>query len=84
MWSFSQILFILLFILLMSLGYNLIITATALLLRIVSYLLITKLSMNRLNEKKLLVFSPIAELLLMIFYPLLSIVNMISKPDKWK
>jgi len=84
LWSFSQLLFILLFILLMSLGYNLIITATAFLLRIVSYLLITKLSMNRLNEKKLLVFSPIAELLLMIFYPLLSLVNMISKPDKWK
>ena len=77
-------LFILLFILLMGLGYNLIITAGAFLLRIVSYLLITKLSMNRLNEKKLLVFSPIAEFLLMIFYPLLSFVNIISKPDKWK
>jgi len=84
LWSGSQMMFLLLFILTMSLGYNLIITAAAFLLRIVSYLLITKLGMNRLNEKKLLVFSPIAEFILMILYPALSLVNMLSKPDKWK
>lgn len=84
LWTFSQMLFLLLFILLMVLGFNLIITAGAFVLRIVSYLLITKFSMNRLNEKKLLVFSPIAELFLVFFYPVLSLVNMVSKPDKWK
>ena len=83
-WSFSQMMFLILFILLMSFGFNLIITAGAFIIRIVSYLLITKLCMNRLNEKKLLVFSPIAEFFLVIFYPVLSLVNMISKPDKWK
>jgi hypothetical protein len=84
MWSISQMLFIFLFIILMSLGYNLIITGGAFFLRIVSYLLITKLGMNRLNEKKLLVFSPIAEFILVILYPTLSLVNIFSKPDKWK
>jgi glycosyltransferase involved in cell wall biosynthesis len=84
LWTFSQMFFMLLFILLISLGFNLIITAGVFALRIVSYLLITKLCMNRLNEKKLLVFSPIAEFFLVLFYPVLTLVNMISKPDKWK
>lgn len=83
-WSASQGLIWALFIVLMVLKFNLIVSGAVFLLRIVSFLLITKLSMNRLNERKLLLFSPIAEVLLIIFYPLLGLVNMISKPDKWK
>ncbi len=83
-WSLSQALFYVFFAVLLLLGYNIIITGGILLLRIVSYLLITKLSMNRLNERKLLVFSPIAELFLIIFYPVLSLVNVFSKTNKWK
>ncbi|RLD50679.1 MAG: hypothetical protein DRI97_16700 [Bacteroidetes bacterium] len=83
-WSLSQALFYVFFAVLLLLGYNIIITGGILLLRIVSYLLITKMSMNRLNERKLLVFSPIAELFLIIFYPVLSLVNVFSKTNKWK
>lgn len=84
LWSFSQAFFLLMFVLLIVLKYNLIITLSVFFVRIVSYLLITKLCMKRLNEKELFVFSPIAELFLVVFYPLLSLVNAISKPDKWK
>jgi len=83
-WSLSQLLFYASFALLLALGYNYLVVMGIFLLRFVSYLLITKMSMNRLNERKLLVFSPIAELFLIIFYPILSLVNMFSKPDKWK
>ncbi len=83
-WSISQSLFFILFALLLVLGYNMIVVGSVFFLRFVSYLLITKLCMNRLNERKLLLFSPIAELFLIVFYPMLSLVNMLSKPDKWK
>ena len=83
-WSISQLVFFVLFALLLVLGYNMIIVGAVFFLRFVSYLLITKLCMNRLNERKLLLFSPIAELFLIVFYPMLSLVNMFSKPDKWK
>jgi hypothetical protein len=66
------------------LKFNMIVVGGIFLLRFVSYLLITKISMIRLGERKLLLFSPIAEVFLIILYPLLSLINMISKPDKWK
>ncbi len=83
-WSASQLAFFVLFTLMVILGFNLLVVLGLMLIRIVSYLLITKLSMNRLNEKKLLVFSPIAEVFLMLLYPVLSLVNMVTKPDRWK
>jgi hypothetical protein len=83
-WSISQFVFFGFFALLLGLGTNYMIVCALFIFRFVSYLLITKLSMNRLNERKLLVFSPIAELFLIVFYPVLSLVNMFSKPDKWK
>lgn len=83
-WSFSQFGFFGLFALLLALKLNILVTAGIFFLRIVSFLLITKLSMNQLNERKLLLFSPIAEILLIILYPMLSLINMFSRPDKWK
>lgn len=83
-WAISQFAFWVIFALLMILGYNYFVVGGVFLLRFVSYLLITKLSMNKLNERKLFVFSLLAELFLIIFYPMVSMVNMLSKPDKWK
>ena len=84
LWSVSQVIFLALFVILLSLGYNIIYIAGLFLLRLFSHLMITKKSMNKLNEKELLLISPIAELFLVIFYPVLSLVNMFSKADKWK
>jgi hypothetical protein len=83
-WSISQLVFFAFFGLLLAFKYNMIVVGGIFLLRFVSYLLITKISMIRLGERKLLLFSPIAEVFLIILYPLLSLINMISKPDKWK
>ncbi len=84
LWSVSQVIFLALFVILLSLGYNVIYIAGLFILRFFSHLMITKKSMNKLNEKELLLISPLAELFLVIFYPALSLVNMFSKADKWK
>lgn len=84
LWSVSQVIFLALFIVLLSLGYNVIYIAGLFILRFFSHLMITKKSMNKLNEKELLLISPFAELFLVIFYPVLSLLNMFSKADKWK
>ncbi|MCD4725583.1 MAG: glycosyltransferase [Bacteroidales bacterium] len=84
LWSVSQVIFLALFVILLSLGYNVIYIAGLFILRFFSHLMITKKSMNKLNEKELLLISPLAELFLVIFYPVLSLVNMFSKADKWK
>lgn len=83
-WSMSKMLLLILFVLLLLLKYNIFITAGIFLLYFISQLIIMKKCMNQLNEKELLLISPLAEIFLFIFYPMLSIVNMISKPDKWK
>jgi glycosyltransferase involved in cell wall biosynthesis len=83
-WSFSQAAFWIMFALLLALEMNILVTLGVFVLRLASQLLITKKCMNKLNEKKLLLFSPIAELYLIVFYPVLSVVNYFSKPDKWK
>jgi glycosyltransferase involved in cell wall biosynthesis len=84
LWSVSQVIFLALFVILLSLGYNVIYITGLFILRFFSHLMITKKSMNKLNEKELLLISPLAELFLVIFYPALSLVNMFSKADKWK
>jgi cellulose synthase/poly-beta-1,6-N-acetylglucosamine synthase-like glycosyltransferase len=84
LWSVSQVIFLALFIVLLLLGYNVVFVAGLFILRFVSHLMITKKSMNKLNETELLLISPLAELFLVIFYPVFSIVNMFSKVDKWK
>lgn len=83
-WSLSLSSFIFLFILLLLLNFNILVVLGVFLLHFLSKMLIMKKCMNKLNEKELLLISPLAELFLLIFYPLLSIANMISKPDKWK
>jgi len=84
LWSVSQIIFLALFVILLILGYNMVYIAGLFILRFFSHLMITKKSMNKLNEKELLLISPLAELFLVILYPVLSLVNMFSKADKWK
>ena len=84
LWSVSQVIFLALFVILLSLGYNVIYITGLFILRFFSHLMITKKSMNKLNEKELLLISPLAELFLVIFYPVLGLVNMFSKADKWK
>lgn len=57
----------------------------AFILRLVIQLTVFKLAMNRLNEKNLLLYSPLLDMLLPIFYVTLGIKNFVSsKRKKWK
>ncbi len=53
-------------------------------LRLISNLIIFKNSMQRLNEKKLLLFSPLFELFLLGLFPLIMLANLVIKQSKWK
>ena len=53
-------------------------------IRLLSQLIIHKRVMNKLNEKKFLLLSPVLELFFMFLNPLIFIFNIFSKPDKWK
>jgi len=54
------------------------------LIRIVVQFVIYKLSMDKLKEKDLLLISLIAELFLLVFYPVLTISNKLFRKQKWK
>jgi biofilm PGA synthesis N-glycosyltransferase PgaC len=53
-------------------------------LRIISFLIIQKASMNKLREKKLFFFSPVLELLLFLLNSWLVITNMLYDQNRWK
>jgi biofilm PGA synthesis N-glycosyltransferase PgaC len=52
--------------------------------RLLSQLFIFKKAMDRLNERDLLLFSPVFELFLLFIYPALSLSNTVIKENKWK
>lgn len=54
------------------------------LLRMILQILIFKKSMDRLGEKDLIYLSPLMEIVLMFFYPLLMLSNLFLKKSKWK
>lgn len=54
------------------------------LVRLINQYIVTKYCMRQLNQGKLLLYSPILELILFLNHFLLSISNVISKQNKWK
>ncbi len=81
---FSQVLFYLSFIVLVSKVYIIIIILPLFFIRIITQLIIFKKSMVKLNERKLLLISPLLELFFIILNPILAFGNMIVKQNKWK
>jgi hypothetical protein len=51
--------------------------------RFLVQMLIFNGAMRRPNEKDLLVYSPLMELILMFFYPALALSNAFQKKNKW-
>ncbi len=82
--SASQYLFFTTIIILLILKFQPIIVLSSLVLRLIIQLLIFNKSMKLLSEKDLLVFSPIIELVLMVLYPLITLLNKFNKTNKWK
>lgn len=54
------------------------------LLMLFTFIFIQKKSMNKLGEKKILIISPVLDILLLFVYLFINFANLIRKPDKWK
>ncbi len=80
----SLAIFYLLFIVLLIFTYQWFIVLALFTARLASYILIVKKSGEKLNEKKLLVFSPMYEVLLLVINLLVSFSNLFMRTNKWK
>lgn len=90
-YPFAQMLFWLLFVVLLVFcqcagfpQYDIYILFSLLVLRLSLQLIIFKFAMDKLQEKDLLLLSLIAELFLLVFYPMLTISNKLFRRKKWK
>lgn len=83
-YSITQFLFYLTFIILICLHVNVLIVLLIFALRLLSQLIIFKLCMIKLGEKKILLYSPLFELFFVIINPILAFLNLIIKQNKWR
>jgi biofilm PGA synthesis N-glycosyltransferase PgaC len=79
----SQWMFFGCFIALLILQFQPYIVLGAFILRLSIQMLIFNFSMKRLGERDLLVFTPIMEIFLMIFYPVITIARIFQRKRKW-
>lgn len=78
-------LFFLLVLLYKISSYNFIIIVCSLfLIRMISQMIIVKKTMNKLDEKKILLISPMLDLVFVLLNPLIALSNVIVKKNKWK
>jgi glycosyltransferase involved in cell wall biosynthesis len=83
LWDFSTFIFFLSAILLLSFQFQWMVVAVILGLRIISQLILTKKTMLLLGEKKLLLFSPLLELFILIANPIISVISIFVKKRRW-
>jgi len=84
MWSFTQYLFFISFIVLIVIQFNPIVAISIVVFRLLIQMLIFKKSMDKLGESDLLLFAPFCELFLLFYYPMLVMGNLVIKENKWK
>jgi hypothetical protein len=82
--SITQFIFLASFVGLVSIQYLLYYTLAMFGIRLFSQLFIYKKCMNQLNESKLLLFSPLHEVILMVLDGFLRLTLIFDKKDKWK
>lgn len=82
--TLSSFFFIVLFVLLIVMNYNLYLIIPMFLFRLTFQFVIFRHSMNRLEERDLLLLSPFMEIVMMFIYPALAISNSLLKENKWK
>jgi len=64
--------------------YNILIISALYILKVATQMIIFKKTMNKLDEKKLLLISPLLDFLFVLLNPLISLSNIIVKQNKWK
>lgn len=82
--SISQYFFFISFTICLIVQFQPIVVLSIFTLRLIFQLLIFNKSMRKLDEKDLLLFSPIIELILLVIYPMITLSNMFMKKNKWK
>ncbi len=84
--SYQLTLFVvyLLFIILLIKKFMILIIISALLIRTLSQMIIFFKTYKKLDEKKLLLFSPLIELKLTLIYPVMVLINLVFKESRWK
>jgi cellulose synthase/poly-beta-1,6-N-acetylglucosamine synthase-like glycosyltransferase len=83
-YPFSLLLFYACFALILILGTPLIWALLPLIIRIISQLIVLHRTFNKLQERKLLLISPVIELIITLIYPVMFSVNLVFKESKWK
>ncbi|RLD60555.1 MAG: glycosyl transferase family 2 [Bacteroidetes bacterium] len=83
-YSISFFVVILLFLFLLTLKIQIWIVISAFVFRLFSQIIILKKSFLKLEEKKLLLISPIIEVILLLLYPVIYFSNLISRQNRWK
>lgn len=83
-YSLSYFLFIALFVVLLVLKINPQFILILFVARLVSQLIILNITFKKLMEKKLLLISPVIELIIAIIYPVMVSINLVYKESKWK
>ena len=84
LYAFSLVAFYTLFILLLALNWSPVPVLGIFLLRLISQYVVLSSCFKQLNEKDLVPFLPIYEILLLVFNSGVMISNMIRKPTRWK
>jgi cellulose synthase/poly-beta-1,6-N-acetylglucosamine synthase-like glycosyltransferase len=83
-YSLSFFIVILLLVYLLSVKIQVWLVLGVFFTRMLSQLIIFKKSFVKLNEKKLLLLSPIIEVILFLLYPVIYFSNLISRQNRWK
>jgi glycosyltransferase involved in cell wall biosynthesis len=84
LYSASLIMFYFMFALLLIIKFSFIFVISTFAVRLISWLIIYKKSMMKLNEKQLLLISPLIELFLLGVYPVIILANQVVREKKWK
>jgi len=71
-------------LILSSSNYNIILICSLFVLRIATQMLIFKKTMNKLDEKNLLLISPVLDILFILLASFMAMSNVIVKENKWK
>ncbi len=88
--SLSQVLFyvtmaVLLILLIINASYyNIILICSLYVLRMATQMFIFKKTMNKLDEKNLLLISPVLDILFILFASFMAMSNLVVKENKWK
>lgn len=83
LFSLSQFVFYISMAVLIGFNYNIIFVVPLIAIRMVSQLVIFRNCMLRLREKKLLLISPLLDILFTFIFPALALSNIVSKPNRW-